>query len=664
MSSLISFIHNNAARFGRLDGERVTDLTDSFAGRFASLSDAANAGALAELYAADGASLALGDVTLTAPLPSPGKIICVGVNFPDRNAEYKDGQGAPANPSLFIRFPGSFVGHGDDLRRPPESEQLDYEGEIAIVIGSGISGGWAAKELTEKGLKTLVLERGRMVKHVDDYTTAHMDPWDFPNGGQPTREEKARQFKQARTGYTVNKAHSHFFVDDIDHPYNEVKRFDWMRGYHVGGRSIMWGRQSYRLSDIDFEANLKDGVAVDWPIRYRDLKPWYDHVEQYIGVSGENLGLKQLPDGKFLKPMELNCVENHLKENISKNYNDRVLTIGRTAHITEGTKEGLGRVNCQFRNRCMRGCPYGAYFSSLSSTLPAADKTGNMTLIPNSIVHEITYDPETQLATGVKVIDSETGESYEYKAKVIFLCASAIASASIMMQSKSDRFPNGLGNDSGELGHNVICLDNLFTGRKENISNLIKNPNFEFINHDITVPYFRNGIDEIYNLACPASPIHYQKNPIKTVKTCTIGVINMLGLAKSNGARILQASTSEVYGDPEVHPQKEEYRGNVNPIGPRACYDEGKRCAETLFFDYHRQNNVDIRVIRIFNTYGPRMMPNDGRVVSNFILELPSQSPNSFDVSAIVRGSLGQNVNLKFHNVCILLSCLICQNMH
>ena len=352
----------------------------------------------------------------------------------------------------------------------------------AIVVGTGISGGWAAKELTEKGLKTLVLERGRMVKHVDDYTTAHMDPWDFPNGGQPTREEKARQFKQARTGYTVNKAHSHFFVDDIDHPYNEVKRFDWMRGYHVGGRSIMWGRQSYRLSDIDFEANLKDGVAVDWPIRYRDLKPWYDHVEQYIGVSGENLGLKQLPDGKFLKPMELNCVENHLKENISKNYNDRVLTIGRTAHITEGTKEGLGRVNCQFRTRCMRGCPYGAYFSSLSSTLPAADKTGNMTLIPNSIVHEITYDPETQLATGVKVIDSETGESYEYKAKVIFLCASAIASASIMMQSKSDRFPNGLGNDSGELGHNVMdhhfrvgasgnfdgFEDKYYTGRRPN----------------------------------------------------------------------------------------------------------------------------------------------------------------------------------------------------
>lgn len=352
----------------------------------------------------------------------------------------------------------------------------------AIVVGTGISGGWAAKELTEKGLKTLVLERGRMVKHVEDYPTMNMDPWDFENNGQLNREEKKRQKKQARTGYTTNKAHNHFFVDDIDHPYNEDKRFDWMRGYHVGGRSIMWGRQSYRLSDIDFEANTKEGVAVDWPIRYKDIAPWYDYVEEYIGVSGEKLGLPQLPDGRFLKPMELNCVEDHLRKSLESNYNDRVLTIGRAAHITEGTKDGIGRVTCQYRNRCMRGCPFGAYFSSNSSTLPAAEKTGNMTLMPNSIVHEVMYDPESNRATGVRVIDAESEETYEYKAKVIFLCASAIASAIIMMQSKSDRFPKGLGNDSGEIGHNLMdhhfkvgasgkydgFEDKYYTGRRPN----------------------------------------------------------------------------------------------------------------------------------------------------------------------------------------------------
>ena len=326
----------------------------------------------------------------------------------------------------------------------------------AIVVGTGISGGWAAKELCEKGLKTLVLERGRMVKHIEDYPTMHMDPWDFENNGDPTREERAKQHKQDRTGYTVHKAHNHFFVDDITHPYNETKRFDWIRGYHVGGRSLMWGRQSYRLGDVDFEGNAKEGIAIDWPIRYKDLKPWYDYVEKYIGVSGKTLGLPQLPDGIFLNPMELNCVEDHLKKSISENYKDRLLTIGRTAHITEGTKEGLGRVNCLFRNRCMRGCPFGAYFSSNSSTLPAAEKTGNMTLMPNSIVHEVMYDRDKELATGVKVIDSKNNQSYEYRAKIIFLCASAIASTSILMQSKSDRFPNGMGNDSGELGHNIM----------------------------------------------------------------------------------------------------------------------------------------------------------------------------------------------------------------
>ncbi|RIA10693.1 choline dehydrogenase-like flavoprotein [Flavobacteriaceae bacterium MAR_2010_72] len=337
------------------------------------------------------------------------------------------------------------------------NNSLYQEQYDAIVVGTGISGGWAAKELCENGLKTLVLERGRMIKHIEDYPTANLDPWDLPNGGDPTRETKERKYKQNRSGYTTREEYQHFFVDDIKHPYNEVKRFDWMRGYHVGGRSLMWGRQSYRLSDIDFEANKKEGIAVDWPVRYKDIAPWYDKVEEFIGVSGENLGLKQLPDQKLLKPMNLNCVEEHLKEQMSASFDDgRVLTIGRTAHITEGTKPGLGRSTCQYRDRCMRGCPFGAYFSSNSSTLPTAEATGNMTLRPNSIVHEVIYDEATQKAVGVKVIDAETKETFEFKAKVIFLCASAIASASILLQSKSERFPNGLGNDSGELGHNIM----------------------------------------------------------------------------------------------------------------------------------------------------------------------------------------------------------------
>ncbi len=331
-------------------------------------------------------------------------------------------------------------------------EQESYD---AIVVGTGISGGWAAKELCENGLKTLVLERGKMVRHIEDYPTANLDPWDFPNNGELPREEQAKQLKQARTGYTVKAPHNFWFVDDLEHPYNETKRFDWMRGYHVGGRSIMWGRHSYRWSDLDFEANRRDGVAVDWPVRYKDIAPWYDKVESYIGVTGELLGLPQLPDGQFEPMMELNCVEQHFRDKVAENFGGRVVTAGRVAHINSN-KQFEGRTRCQFRNRCIRGCPFGAYFSSNSSTLPAAERTGNMTLRPDSIVHEIIYDPDTKKATGVKVIDRVTKEAHEFKAKVIFLCASAIASTSILMQSKSDRFPDGMGNDSDQLGRNIM----------------------------------------------------------------------------------------------------------------------------------------------------------------------------------------------------------------
>ena len=331
-------------------------------------------------------------------------------------------------------------------------EQKSYD---AIVVGTGISGGWAAKELCEKGLKTLVLERGRMVTHIEDYKTANLDPWDVPNAGQPTKEIIEKQPKQNRTGYTTKQESHMWFVNDLEHPYNETKRFDWMRGYHVGGRSLQWGRHSYRWNEMDFEANKKDGIAVDWPVRYKDIAPWYDKVESYIGVSGENLGIAQHPDGNLLPMMELNCLEQHFREKVADNFDGRAVTAGRVAHLT-GDKQFDGRSKCQFRNRCIRGCPFGAYFSSLSSTLPAAEATGNMTLRPDSIVHEIMYDADTKKATGVKVIDRVTKETVEFKAKVIFLCASTIASTSILMQSKSDRFPNGMGNDSDQLGRNIM----------------------------------------------------------------------------------------------------------------------------------------------------------------------------------------------------------------
>ena len=326
----------------------------------------------------------------------------------------------------------------------------------AIVIGTGISGGWAAKELCEKGLKTLVLERGRMIKHIEDYTTMNDDPWDYKNGDVITQEIKRVQPKQSRTDYVNSESTKHFFVNDLEHPYKEEKPFNWIRGYHVGGRSLLWARHTYRLTDFDFNANLKEGIAIDWPIRYKDIAPWYDYVERYIGVSGKNENLPHFPNGIYLKPMELNCAEEVLQKKVNNLFDDRIVSNARIAHITEGTKPGLGRVSCQYRNRCRRGCPYGAYFSSNSSTLPAAELTGNMTLKPNSLVHEIIYDKNLRKATGVRVIDSNTKEVFDYKAKVIFLCASTVGSTSILMQSISERFPNGMGNDSGELGHNLM----------------------------------------------------------------------------------------------------------------------------------------------------------------------------------------------------------------
>ncbi len=374
----------------------------------------------------------------------------------------------------------------------------------AIVVGSGISGGWAAKELSEKGLKTLVLERGRKVEHVNDYTTAGLDKWDLPNRGKVSAKELEQDYpKQNRTGYTIDEAGKHFFVKDSEHPYQETKRFDWMRGYQLGGRSLTWGRQSYRWSAMDFEANARDGVAVPWPVSYDDIAPWYNYVERFIGVSGENRGFEQLPDGQLMPPMEMSCVEKRFQERVESQIKGRYVTIGRTAHLTATLPhDNVGRrTNCLYRNRCRRGCPYGGYFSSLSSTLPAAQVTGNLIIATDAIVHEVIYDNDLKKATGVRVINRLTGEQEEFRAKVIFLCASAIASAAILMQSTSDRFPEGLGNDSGELGHNIMdhhlevgaygrhpgFLDRYEKGRRPNgiyiprFRNLGKDRNADFI---------------------------------------------------------------------------------------------------------------------------------------------------------------------------------------
>ena len=323
----------------------------------------------------------------------------------------------------------------------------------AIVIGSGISGGWAAKELTEKGLKVLLLERGRNVEHVKDYVTANKDPWEFPHAGGRT-QQMIKDYPVLKRDYPLSEMNLHFWVNEKESPYVETKRFDWFRGYHVGGRSLTWGRQSYRWSDYSFEANAKEGIAVDWPIRYKEIAPWYDHAEKFAGISGSKEGLSQLPDGHFMPPMEMNCVEKDVAARIKEHFKgQRSMFIGRTANITQPLP---GRSDCKFRNKCSLGCPFGAYFSTQSSTLPAAMKTGNLTLRPWSIVTKIIYDKNAKKATGVEVLDAETNQTFVFSSKIVFLNASALNSAWVLMNSATDVWPDGLGSSSGELGHNIM----------------------------------------------------------------------------------------------------------------------------------------------------------------------------------------------------------------
>lgn len=324
----------------------------------------------------------------------------------------------------------------------------------AIVIGSGISGGWAAKELTEKGLKVLMLERGRMVEHGKDYLGEHMPPWQVPFRGRPLRELYERDYEIQSQVYAFDETTRHFWNNDRENPYdNENGQFNWIRANVVGGRSLLWGRQVYRFSDLDFEANKKDGHGIDWPIRYRDIAPWYDHVERFIGVSGQAENLPHLPDSQFLPPMDMNVAENAFKARVEEHYPDRKVTIGRVAVLTQPHN---GRGACHYCGPCERGCSVGAYFSTQSSTLPAARKTGNLTLKADRVVAGIDYDAKTRRATGVRVIDANTGEDTTYTAKIIFLCASTVGSTQILLNSRSEAFPNGLANSSGTLGRYLM----------------------------------------------------------------------------------------------------------------------------------------------------------------------------------------------------------------
>lgn len=368
----------------------------------------------------------------------------------------------------------------------------------AIVIGSGMSGGIAAKELCERGLKTLVIERGRKLEHGASYTD-WMQPWEVPNAGMIPEEELARDYAVQRECYAVSTATQQYWVKDSQHPYTtpEDKPFSWIRGYHLGGRSLMWGRQSYRLSAMDFEANAKDGHGSDWPIRYEDIAPWYDQVERFIGVAGSKEGLDQLPDGEFLPAFGLNDAELQFKAAVEGKFPGRKVIPGRVANLSKAQPhhEELGRVSCQSRSLCERGCSYGAYHSSLSSSLPAAERTGNLTIVTDAIVHSIVHDPKTGKATGVRVIDAHTKQGRVYEAKVIFGCASSIGTTQILLNSKSEAFPNGLANSSDMVGRNL--MDHVYALSVAGI--LPKGPDTYYYGRRPTglyIPRFRNVSEE------------------------------------------------------------------------------------------------------------------------------------------------------------------------
>ena len=434
----------------------------------------------------------------------------------------------------------------------------------AIVVGSGMSGGWVAKELTEKGLKTLLIERGPYIEHRADYTDS-LRPWELENAGRVSEEEVAADYPIQSTVYAFSSATKKYWVKDSEHPYStaEGKPFTWIRGYHLGGRSIMWGRASLRMSDLDFAANAKDGHGCDWPIRYADLAPWYDHVETFAGISGSLEGLPQLPDGQFLPPMALNDAEKDFKQRIEATFPGRRVIPGRVANLSEARKQhlDLGRVNCQYRQLCERGCMYGAYFSSLSATLPAAKNTGNLTLVTDAIAHSLIYDPKSRRARSVRVIDAKTREHRTYDAKLVVLCASAIPTAQILLNSKCEAFPNGLANSSGMVGLNLMdhvggafaigvhpgMMDSYYRGRRPN---------------GFYIPRFRNiGKSEDYLRGYGYQGLAWRANwQTAAAGTIGVGVETKAKLRKPGPWMLLVAAFGEMLPNPRnrvsLHPTR------------------------------------------------------------------------------------------------------------
>nr|WP_295935059.1 GMC family oxidoreductase [uncultured Dyadobacter sp.] len=367
----------------------------------------------------------------------------------------------------------------------------------AIVVGSGMTGGMAAKELTEKGLQVLMIERGREVKHIEDYDTAMKGPWEFEHRGKVSIHSAEEYWANSRFGTLANEETAPFFTDDKENPYIEKRPFDWIRAYHTGGKSMHWGRQSYRMNKKDFEANAKEGIAIDWPIRYEDLEPWYTHVEKFVGISGQAEGWEVLPDGHYLPPMPMSAPELYFRETMMKKLN-RPVTIGRIANLTKPQPwhTDLGRASCQYRSKCARGCPYGGYYSSLSGSIPAARKTNKLTVLHDTIASEIIYDEKTKKAKGVRVINQKTMAVEEFFAKIIFLNAGSMNSAALLLNSKSNRFPTGLGNDSDQVGRNIMD-HHLGVGANATVEGFENDYIFGQRPNALYIPRFRNwGTDK------------------------------------------------------------------------------------------------------------------------------------------------------------------------
>jgi choline dehydrogenase-like flavoprotein len=496
----------------------------------------------------------------------------------------------------------------------------------AIVVGSGMSGGWAAKELCERGLRTLVIERGRHIEHAADYTD-HLPPWELDNRGRVNEDDAKIHY-----GGFASTANLHFRIKEDEHPYlvAEGKKFRWFRGYHLGGRSLMWARQSYRWSDQDFEANAKDGHGVDWPIRYRDLQRWYDHVERFAGVSGSAENLPQLPDSIFQPPMALHAIELDVKEKIERAFPTRNLIIGRCAHLTKPTDEQLelGRGACQYRNFCNRGCSYGAYFSSLSATLPAARRTGNITIVTDAIGHSVIHDPATGRAKGVRVIDANTKEGRTYEARVIFLCASTIGSAQIMLNSTSEDFPTGIANRSDQVGRNLMdhvsgmgaggrhpgFEDRYFQGRRPNAFYIPRFRNATEPTDEFTRGYgFQGGCDRgsWQRGGWEAGVGEDFKNGLRTPGPWTVWLSGFGEMLPNPNNRVtLRATQKDKWGIPLVHIDC-SYGENDLKLAARANADAVEMLEAAGFVDVEARGTEPFEPGRAIHEMGTARMGRD-----------------------------------------------------